>query len=236
MYTAYDSTEPYVPCIDCPSKIYDRDLLTSTLIDELVENHMFPTEDDKKRRHEALELFQIVTNKWIAHLKWIKKDNIDDMDLAGVHILPCGSYGLECYNFESDIDLTMIATNQITVDDFFSSFRRYLETEPGVTLFKVMRDVKTPNIKCHVKGIKIDAALSIVPFNTLPATDFLLKENYFIKEMTSESVRALNSWRDCQYIIKYVPDISQFRILNRAIKLWANRRCIKSAMLTYLSK
>ncbi|XP_074601990.1 poly(A) polymerase gamma-like [Brevipalpus obovatus] len=235
MFTTYDSTEPYVPSIDCPSKVYESDVLTATLVDELVANHMFPTDNDRKRRQEALELFQIVVDKWVASLKWSKKGSDDGGDAIGIKVLPCGSYGLDCYNFESDIDLTMIATNHVTIDDFFTSFRLYLETEPDVTLFKVMRDVLTPNIKCHVKGIKIDAALSILPFSTLPATDFILKENYFVKDMTSQSVRALNSWRDCQYIIKYVPDLAQFRILNRAIKLWTNRRCIKSAMLTYLS-
>ncbi|XP_029660130.1 poly(A) polymerase type 3-like [Formica exsecta] len=82
-------------------------------------------------------------------------------------------------------------------------------------------------------GIEIDMLFAKLTLKEIPDT-MDLKDDMLLKNLDQKCVRSLNGCRVTDEILRLVPNIENFRLALRAIKLWAKRHGIYSNVLGYL--
>ncbi|XP_041985907.1 poly(A) polymerase alpha isoform X2 [Aricia agestis] len=82
-------------------------------------------------------------------------------------------------------------------------------------------------------GIEIDLLFARLALKEIPDS-FDLRDDMLLKNLDQKCVRSLNGCRVTDEILRLVPDINNFRLTLRAIKLWAKRHGIYSNTLGYL--
>lgn len=69
-------------------------------------------------------------------------------------------------------------------------------------------------------GIEIDMLFARLLLKEIPA-DMDLQDDYLLKNLDQKCVRSLNGCRVTDEILRLVPNVDNFRLALRAIKLWA---------------
>ena len=83
-----------------------------------------------------------------------------------------------------------------------------------------------PVIKMKFDGIEIDMLFAQLCLKEIPE-NMDLQDDVLLKNLDPKCVRSLNGCRVTDEILRLVPDVDNFRLTLRAIKLWAKRK-IKS--------
>lgn len=213
----------------CDDQICEQ---TTSLVEFLKDNQMFPTEENLIARIKSLEQFRSLIDRYALDFR--KK--LDDSN-PEVAVFPIGSYRLGTFNDSSDIDLNILSTGHFERADFFRDFPDYLKGFDNIKIFRILTHTQAPTIKVYIDNIKMDAAFSsLTELDPLPSYDYLINSNDYVNSLDERTLRTFNSWRDVEYLLKIIPDLNKFRLVVRAIKLWVERRCVKSNMCGYLSK
>lgn len=85
-------------------------------------------------------------------------------------------------------------------------------------------------------GIEIDMLFARLLLKEIP-NDMDLKDDTLLKNLDPKCVRSLNGCRVTDEILRLVPNIDNFRLALRTIKLWAKRTLIiKYLFYKYKSK
>ncbi|XP_029163675.1 poly(A) polymerase type 3 isoform X1 [Nylanderia fulva] len=90
-----------------------------------------------------------------------------------------------------------------------------------------------PVIKMNFDGIEIDMLFAKLTLKEIPDS-MDLRDDMLLKNLDPKCVRSLNGCRVTDEILRLVPNIENFRLALRAIKLWAKRHGIYSNVLGYL--
>lgn len=72
-------------------------------------------------------------------------------------------------------------------------------------------------------GIEIDMLFARLLLKEIP-NDMDLKDDILLKNLDPKCVRSLNGCRVTDEILRLVPNIDNFRLALRTIKLWAKRK------------
>jgi poly(A) polymerase len=108
-----------------------------------------------------------------------------------------------------------------------------LKKQPEVTDLRAVEEAFVPVIKMNFDGIEIDMLFARLLLKEIPDS-MDLRDDLLLKNLDQKCVRSLNGCRVTDEILRLVPNIDNFRLALRAIKLWAKRHGIYSNALGYL--
>ncbi|XP_068614625.1 poly(A) polymerase type 3-like [Brachionichthys hirsutus] len=244
--TLLRATKIQAPAVQQPPKIYgltppiSEDLpkeaeLTRTglLFETLKGFNVFESKSVLKHREDITTKLEKLFKEWLKQ-KCIDM-NVPDivMDNVGGKVLPFGSSGLGVDSKGADIDVVCVGPVFLERGDFFTSFFETLKAQKEVTDARAITTAYVPVIKLKFDGVEIDLVYAQLGRRSVPDKLNFLNDQ-LLKDMRPECVRSLNGYRTSAEILKLVPDVENFRLALRAIKLWAKRRNIYSNMLGFL--
>uniref|UniRef100_A0A8C4ZCH6 polynucleotide adenylyltransferase n=1 Tax=Gadus morhua TaxID=8049 RepID=A0A8C4ZCH6_GADMO len=189
---------------------------------------------------EELELQILVLGKlntlvkeWIKEISDIKNLPASLIDTVGGKIFTFGSYRLGVHTKGADIDALCVAPRHVERTDFFSSFYEKLKEQEEVKDLRAVEEAFVPVIKLAFDGIEIDILFARLALQTIPE-NLDLRDDGLLKNLDIRCIRSLNGCRVTDEILHLVPNIGNFRLTLRTIKLWAKRRNIYSNILGFL--
>ncbi|XP_046676450.1 poly(A) polymerase type 3 [Homalodisca vitripennis] len=192
-------------------------------------------ESDQELNHrmEILCKLNTLVKEWIKEVS-ISKNMPDSVaDQVGGKIYTFGSYRLGVHHKGADIDALCVAPRHIERSDYFTSFFEKLKTHPEVTDLRAVEEAFVPVIKMNFDGIEIDMLFARLALKEISET-MDLRDDMLLKNLDQKCVRSLNGCRVTDEILRLVPNIENFRLALRTIKLWAKRHGIYSNVLGYL--
>jgi poly(A) polymerase len=170
-----------------------------------------------------------------------------------VTLVSFGSYRLGAHRPDSDLDMLAVCPYSCSRSDFFSSLPSLLKATPGIEDIHPIPMAYTPVIKMTVNGIPVDLLFSTVADQSRlleyqqRSLSPLLKSSvdskstiqYMIEDldlvgMDESGMRSLNGARVTQFILEFVPDLHNFRVVLCAVKEWALLHGIYSNSLGFL--
>lgn len=206
---------------------------TTELKDSLVPYGVFESESEMHHRMEVLGSLHRLVRQWIREESLRKNMPPTVADTVGGNIYTFGSYRLGVHHRGADIDALCVAPRHIDRTDYFASFYELLKTQPQVKDLRAVEDAFVPVIKMNFDGIEIDLLFARLALKEIPDS-FDLRDDILLKNLDQKCVRSLNGCRVTDEILRLVPNINNFRLTLRAIKLWAKRHGIYSNTLGYL--
>jgi len=133
----------------------------------------------------------------------------------------------------TDIDTLCVVPRHVDRLDFFDSLYKILERNPEVSELTAVPDAYVPVIKLKFCGISMDLLFARLALSTIDENLDLLDQNN-LKNLDEKSVLSLNGCRVTDQILKLVPNIPNFRMTLRCIKLWAKRRGVYANVVGFL--
>lgn len=196
----------------------------STDLQDLIEPYL-PTAADREQRQEAIIL--------------LRQTLTSDKNMSDLVFAPLGSYCMDTYFVDSDVDLLAIGSVHPQVFfDFATTKLQALDNGfKGVHFVNSLVSV----IEVCVLGIKFDlqycqaAELLRRYHGKAPSTlSTLVFDAQLVSMLSPSSIRSLNTYRDTVYILNSVPDLSSYRTAHRYLSLYLKRRGLYSAKFGYL--
>ncbi|KAJ1938688.1 polynucleotide adenylyltransferase [Linderina macrospora] len=102
-----------------------------------------------------------------------------------------------------------------------------LKARPEVEELTPVHDAFVPVIKMQFGGVDIDLTFASLQLPTI-AEDLELLDTNLLRNLDDASIRSVNGSRVTDEILRLVPNIPNFRLALRCIKLWAKRRAVYS--------
>ncbi|XP_055854551.1 poly(A) polymerase type 3 [Episyrphus balteatus] len=211
-----------------PEDIIKTDELRQTLEPYKV----FESQDELNHRMEILAKLNTLVKQWVKDVSIAKNMPEAAAEKLGGKIYTFGSYRLGVHHKGADIDALCVAPRNIERTDYFTSFFELLKKQPEVTECRAVEEAFVPVIKMNFDGIEIDLLFARLSLKEIP-DDFDLRDDNLLKNLDPRSVRSLNGCRVTDEILSLVPNIENFRLALRSIKLWAKKHGIYSNSLGY---
>ncbi|XP_069772143.1 poly(A) polymerase type 3-like isoform X7 [Narcine bancroftii] len=208
-------------------------VLTQKLIEALKPYGVFEEEEELQHRISILGKLNSLVKEWIRDTSEIKNLPPSVIDNVGGKIFTFGSYRLGVHTKGADIDALCVAPRHIERVDFFTSFCEKLKQQNEVRNLRAVEEAFVPVIKLSFDGIEIDILFARLALQTIPE-DLDLRDDVLLKNLDLRCIRSLNGCRVTDEILHLVPNIENFRLTLRAIKLWAKRHNIYSNILGFL--
>uniref|UniRef100_A0A8C4ZCI5 polynucleotide adenylyltransferase n=1 Tax=Gadus morhua TaxID=8049 RepID=A0A8C4ZCI5_GADMO len=207
--------------------------LTQKLTETLKPYGVFEEELELQRRILVLGKLNTLVKEWIKEISDIKNLPASLIDTVGGKIFTFGSYRLGVHTKGADIDALCVAPRHVERTDFFSSFYEKLKEQEEVKDLRAVEEAFVPVIKLAFDGIEIDILFARLALQTIPE-NLDLRDDGLLKNLDIRCIRSLNGCRVTDEILHLVPNIGNFRLTLRTIKLWAKRRNIYSNILGFL--
>ncbi|XP_062415561.1 poly(A) polymerase type 3-like [Pungitius pungitius] len=211
----------------------DQLILTEQLVETLVTCDAFVDDSKVQRRENVVKKLESLFKEWLKEI--CKELNVPDLltEKVGGKIFTIGSYYLGVDSKNDDIDALCVGPRFIERNHFFTSFFEKLKVQKEVEDIRTIQGTLVPVITMSYKEIKIDLLFASVYRNNIPGNMDLLS-NTFLKTSSIQCIRSLNGYRVTREILRSVPNVQSFKLVLRAIRLWAKRRDIYSSMLGFL--
>lgn len=181
---------------------------------------VFETQDELNHRMEILAKLNTLVKQWVKDVSMSKNMPEVAAEKLGGKIYTFGSYRLGVHHKGADIDALCVAPRNIERTDYFTSFFDLLKKQSEVTECRSVEEAFVPVIKMNFDGIEIDLLFARLSLKEIP-DDFDLRDDNLLKNLDPRSVRSLNGCRVTDEILALVPNIENFRLALRSIKLWA---------------
>ncbi|XP_076873929.1 poly(A) polymerase alpha [Brachyhypopomus gauderio] len=207
--------------------------LTQKLTDALKPFGVFEEELELQRRILVLGKLNTLVKEWIREISESKNIPASLMDNVGGKIFTFGSYRLGVHTKGADIDALCVSPRHVERSDFFTSFYEKLKEQEEVKDLRAVEEAFVPVIKLSFDGIEIDILFARLALQTIPE-NLDLRDDGLLKNLDIRCIRSLNGCRVTDEILHLVPNIENFRLTLRAIKLWAKRHNIYSNILGFL--
>eukprot|EP00029_Vermamoeba_vermiformis_P008840 TRINITY_DN4243_c0_g1_i1.p1 TRINITY_DN4243_c0_g1~~TRINITY_DN4243_c0_g1_i1.p1 ORF type:complete len:675 (+),score=133.96 TRINITY_DN4243_c0_g1_i1:164-2188(+) len=206
--------------------------LTKSLEETLHEFRLFETAEEIQKREEVLGRLNVLIREWVTSIS--AKRGLGELSAEqGAKIFTFGSYRLGVNSPGGDIDTLCLCCRHIERDDFFGELFQLLTALPEVKDITPVPDAFVPVIKMEFDGIAIDLLFAKLALSMIPDGIDLLDPNN-LKNLDEKSVLSLNGCRVTDQILRQVPNIQNFRITLRMIKLWAKARGIYGNVVGFL--
>ncbi|XP_017478100.1 PREDICTED: poly(A) polymerase type 3 [Rhagoletis zephyria] len=193
---------------------------------------VFESQDELNHRMEILAKLNTLVKQWVKDVSMAKNMPEVAAEKLGGKIYTFGSYRLGVHHKGADIDALCVAPRNIERTDYFTSFFELLKMQSEVTECRSVEEAFVPVIKMNFDGIEIDLLFARLSLKEIP-DDFDLRDDNLLKNLDPRSVRSLNGCRVTDEILALVPNIENFRLALRSIKLWAKKHGIYSNSLGY---
>ncbi|XP_052870046.1 poly(A) polymerase type 3 [Anopheles cruzii] len=205
---------------------------TKELQKSLEPYNVFEAESELNHRMEILAKLNTLVKQWVRDVSIAKNMPEAMAEKLGGKIYTFGSYRLGVHHKGADIDALCVAPRNIDRSDYFGSFFELLKQQPEVTECRAVEEAFVPVVKMNFDGIEIDLLFARLALKEIP-DNFDLRDDMLLKNLDQKSVRSLNGCRVTDEILRLVPNIDNFRLALRTIKLWAKRHGIYSNSLGY---
>ncbi|XP_076751012.1 poly(A) polymerase hiiragi isoform X1 [Xylocopa sonorina] len=206
---------------------------TNELKEALKPYNVFESEEELNHRMEILSKLNALVKQWIRDTSIARNMPPNVAEQVGGKIYTFGSYRLGVHHKGADIDALCVVPRHIYRTDYFSSFFELLKMQEEVTDLRAVEEAFVPVIKMNFDGIEIDMLFAKLALKEIPDS-MDLRDDMLLKNLDQKCVRSLNGCRVTDEILRLVPNIENFRLALRAIKLWAKRHGIYSNVLGYL--
>ncbi|XP_006903537.1 PREDICTED: poly(A) polymerase alpha-like isoform X2 [Elephantulus edwardii] len=207
--------------------------LTQKLVETLKPFGVFEEEEELQGRILILGKLNNLVKEWIREISESKNLPQDVIENVGGKIFTFGSYRLGVHTKGADIDALCVAPRHVDRSDFFTSFYYKLKLQEEVKYLRAVEEAFVPVIKLCFDGIEIDILFARLALQTIPE-DLDLQDTSLLRNLDIRCIRSLNGCRVTDEILHLVPNIDNFRLTLRTIKLWAKRHNIYSNMLGFL--
>ncbi|XP_016069143.1 PREDICTED: poly(A) polymerase beta, partial [Miniopterus natalensis] len=207
--------------------------LTQKLIETLKPFGVLEEEEELQRRILILEKLNSLVKDWIREIGESKSLPPAVVEKVGGKIFTFGSYRLGVHTRGADIDALCVAPRHVDRRDFFSSFLAKLRAQAEVRDLRAVEEAFVPVIRLCFGGVEIDILFARLALPTIPE-DLDLRDDSLLKNLDIRCIRSLNGCRVTDEILHLVPNIDNFRLTLRAIKLWAKCHNIYSNILGFL--
>ncbi|KAI1897793.1 hypothetical protein AGOR_G00086930 [Albula goreensis] len=212
----------------------ESDLLLTRRLEEALRPYgVFEEELELQRRILVLGKLNTLVKEWIRDISETKNLPASVIENVGGKIFTFGSYRLGVHTKGADIDALCVAPRHVERSDFFSSFYEKLKEQEEVKDLRAVEEAFVPVIKLSFDGIEIDILFARLALQTIPES-LDLRDDSLLKNLDIRCIRSLNGCRVTDEILHLVPNIENFRLTLRAIKLWAKRHNIYSNILGFL--
>ncbi|XP_007255485.3 poly(A) polymerase alpha [Astyanax mexicanus] len=208
-------------------------VLTQKLTEALKPFGVFEEELELQRRILVLGKLNTLVKEWIHEISESKNIPASLIENVGGKIFTFGSYRLGVHTKGADIDALCVAPRHVERSDFFTSFYDKLKEQEEVKDLRAVEEAFVPVIKLSFDGIEIDILFARLALQTIPE-NLDLRDDGLLKNLDIRCIRSLNGCRVTDEILHLVPNIENFRLTLRAIKLWAKRHNIYSNILGFL--
>lgn len=185
--------------------------------------NVIENEQELNHRMEILAKLNTLVKSWVKDVSVSKNMPEQMAERLGGKIYTFGSYRLGVHHKGADIDALCVAPRNIERSDYFTSFFELLKQQPEVTECRAVEEAFVPVIKMNFDGIEIDLLFARLALKEIP-DNFDLRDDLLLKNLDPRCVRSLNGCRVTDEILRLVPDIENFRLALRTIKLWAKSK------------
>ncbi|XP_039279263.1 poly(A) polymerase type 3 [Nilaparvata lugens] len=206
---------------------------TTELQEALKPYNVSESEEELNHRMEILSKLNCLVKEWIKEVSISRNMPENVAEQVGGKIYTFGSYRLGVHHKGADIDALCVAPRHINRADYFTTFFDKLKQHPEVTDLRAVEEAFVPVIKMNFDGIEIDMLFARLALKEIPDS-MDLKDDMLLKNLDPKCVRSLNGCRVTDEILRLVPNIENFRLALRTIKLWAKKHGIYSNVLGYL--
>ncbi|KAI8069521.1 Poly(A) polymerase central domain-containing protein [Gongronella butleri] len=212
----------------------DEELASSELLLQTLHDFgLFESEQEAQKRVVVLGKLNNLVKEFVYKVSKLKGFPDSLAKEAGGKIFTYGSYRLGVHNAGADIDTLCVFPKHVERSHFFSVMEEMLKERPEVTELAAVSDAYVPVIKMHFSGIPIDFVCARLGMARVP-DDLKLADNNLLKNLDERCVRSVNGSRVTDDILRLVPNVANFRIALRTIKLWAKRRAVYSNVMGFL--
>ncbi|XP_074036270.1 poly(A) polymerase type 3-like [Leptinotarsa decemlineata] len=194
---------------------------------------VFESEQELNQRIYILGKLYNLVKQWTKEVSMKRNMSESVAEQLGGKLFTFGSYRLGVHGKGADIDALCVAPRHISRVEFFSSFYELLKAQPEVSDLRAVEEAYVPVIKMNFEGIEIDMLFARLSLKEIPDS-IDLRDDMVLKNLDERCVRSLNGYRVVDEILRLVPNIENFRLASRAIKLWAKRHGIYSNVLGFL--
>ncbi|OXU17670.1 hypothetical protein TSAR_004681 [Trichomalopsis sarcophagae] len=201
------------------------DLRRTNELEDVLELHqMFESQEEMKHRADVIRKIDALVQQWVySHF----------IDQIRGKVCTFGSYHLGVYHKGADIDALCVVPRCITRKEYFSTFFDLLKSQKEVKDLRAIEEAFVPIIKMNFDGIAIDMLFAQLQGTKL-SDPMDLTDDRLLKYLDEKCVRSLNGCRVTEEILQSVPNLENFRLTLKAIKLWAKNKGIYSSVLGYL--
>ncbi|XP_033222307.1 poly(A) polymerase type 3 isoform X2 [Belonocnema kinseyi] len=206
---------------------------TTELKEALKPYNVFESDEELNHRMEILSKLNSLVKQWIRDVSVARNMPANCAEQVGGKIYTFGSYRLGVHHKGADIDALCVVPRHVNRTDYFTSFFDLLKSQLEVTELRAVEEAFVPVIKMNFDGIEIDMLFAKLTLKEIPDT-MDLRDDTLLKNLDPKCVRSLNGCRVTDEILRLVPNIENFRLALRAIKLWAKKHGIYSNVLGYL--
>ncbi|KAL9954867.1 hypothetical protein ACROYT_G042452 [Oculina patagonica] len=220
-------------CGTFSSNISQDIAITKALEESLKPYGVFETEEELQHRIVVLGKLNTLVKQWIIDISLSKNMPESVANSVGGKIFTFGSYRLGVHTKGADIDTLLVAPRHIDRSDFFGTFYEILKNNEDVKELRAVENAFVPVIKMVFCSIEMDLLFARLALPEVP-DDLSLLDESLLKNLDPKCVRSLNGCRVTDEILHLVPNIENFRLTLRAIKLWAKNRGIYSNVLGFL--
>jgi poly(A) polymerase len=196
--------------------------------------NLYESKEEARKREEVLVKLNNLIKKFIFEVG-CRVMSEDVARTTGGKIFTFGSYRLGVHGPGADIDVLCVAPKHVDRNDhFFGELVTILKNEREVSEICDVREAYVPVIKMKYCGIQIDLLFAKLSMNTIDDDLNSLQDDNLLKNCDKESILSLNGCRVTDQILSLVPNVENFRLTLRAIKLWAKKRGLYSNVMGYL--
>lgn len=143
-----------------------------------------------------------------------------------------GSFKLGVCFPDSDIDTVCVAPHFVQLTDFFTVLYQILQGCKDCQELIKVEEAYVPIMKMKYMGIEIDMSFVQLGVKTIPP-DINLGPDSVLANITKVSVRALNSLRVNNMVLKLVPNLENFKVLLRFVRCWSSNRGLYGNVFGY---
>jgi len=207
--------------------------LTLALEASLRPHGCFESDEELNHRMDVLSRLNDIVKKWIKETSVTKNMPESLAETVGGKIFTFGSYRLGVHNKGADIDTLCVAPRHILREDYFTSFLEVLRLTDEVTDIRPVPSASVPVLKFCFDGIDIDLLFARLALKEV-SDDQDLSDPMILKNLDVKCVKSLNGCRVTDEILRQVPNVNNFRLTLRSIKLWAKKHGIYSNVMGFL--
>jgi poly(A) polymerase len=205
----------------------EETLVNNTLLYLLHSFNNFETEDESRRRIQVLgKIYQLFKDWCFQKILKYPGMNEEMSKSATCEIFTFGSYRLGVHSPGTDLDILCVSPRYIERKDFETDMYEVLKKQPSISKISAVFSAKVPVIKMIFDGVPIDLLFaSLATYDRIPG-DLLesLNDDAISRIDDDKTSFSLNGPRNTDMTLKLVPNLDNFRLTLRVVRLWAKRR------------